>query len=66
MCPRNRTSQPQRRNDGGACIIEFTSGALTYTCRHASCAGKGWEDAKRALGLTSRQGAGSGDEPAES
>lgn len=33
----------------GAAIIEFPSGALAYRCHHASCAGKGWAEAKQAL-----------------
>ena len=40
-------------HDDGACIIEFPNGALAYKCQHASCAGKGWPDARAALGLGS-------------
>jgi hypothetical protein len=35
----------------GACILEFPNGALSYTCRHNSCAGKRWEDVRTVLGL---------------
>ncbi len=41
-------------HEDGACILEFPSGALSYKCQHASCQGKGWEDAKEALGLRRR------------
>jgi len=35
----------------GACLIEFSNGALYYKCHHASCSDKGWPDAKATLGL---------------
>ncbi len=42
-------------HDDGACIIEFPSGALAYRCQHASCAGKGWLDARVTLKLGGNQ-----------
>lgn len=35
----------------GAAIIEMASGALAYRCHHASCAGKGWTEARQSLPL---------------
>lgn len=32
-----------------ACVLEFPSGALAYTCRHASCAGRRWADVRPQL-----------------
>ena len=42
------TSTP---HSDGACVIEFPNGALAYKCQHASCADRGWREAKAALGL---------------
>ena len=53
-------------NDGAA-IIELASGALDYRCHHNSCRGKGWSDARAALGLPApgaSAGARSSDEAA--
>ncbi|MHB8974223.1 MAG: hypothetical protein ACYC3X_30295 [Pirellulaceae bacterium] len=40
---------------GGAAIIQFPSGAVTFTCQHSHCAGRTWQDFKvkvlRASGL---------------
>jgi len=38
----------------GAAVLEFPSGALAYRCHHDRCAGKGWAEAREALGLTPR------------
>jgi hypothetical protein len=40
-------------HEDGASITIMANGALAYRCHHASCAGKGWAEAKAALGLTS-------------
>jgi hypothetical protein len=54
-------------NDGAA-IIELASGALDYRCHHNSCRGKGWPDARAALGLgasgSGRPAANAGARPA--
>lgn len=34
----------------GAAVLEFPSGALAYRCQHDRCAGKGWAEAREALG----------------
>ena len=39
----------------GASIIEFPSGALSYTCRHNRCADKRWDDVREVLGLARRE-----------
>ncbi|MGE3511476.1 MAG: YfjI family protein, partial [Vicinamibacterales bacterium] len=46
-----------------AALVEMTSGALDYKCHHNSCRGKGWPEARAALGLeTPRTEARTGQE----
>lgn len=35
----------------GAALVEMASGALDYKCHHNSCRGKGWPEARAALGF---------------
>lgn len=43
----------------GAAIIEMASGAIAYRCHHASCAGKGWTEARQVLPIPRTPGPGS-------
>lgn len=48
----------------GAAIVEMASGALDYRCHHNSCRGKGWADARVALGLRYDEGPSGAARPA--
>ena len=39
---------------GGACFVQFASGAVAYRCLHDSCSGKGWQDVRGGLKVPER------------
>jgi hypothetical protein len=42
VCPFN-----EEHTDRSACIVRFASGAVSFKCHHAGCAGKKWPDLRR-------------------
>ncbi len=46
--------------DDGTCLVQLPSGAIGFTCHHAHCAGKRWEDLRRLLEPGREPGGGDG------
>lgn len=44
-------SKDHSTGPGGAAVLQFASGAVTFKCQHSHCVNRTWEDFKQVLGL---------------